>query len=31
MSSVWNTTLPGVVATFLPSSKAFSSVMLMRS
>src|SRR5690606_39848579 len=28
--SVWNTTLPGVVATFLPSSKAEVSVILTR-
>ena len=29
--SVWNTTLPGVPATFLPSWNALSSVMLIRS
>ena len=27
--SFWNTTLPGVVATFLPSSKAVGSVILI--
>jgi len=29
--SFWNTTLPGVVATFLPSSNAVVSVILTRS